>query len=221
MKHICICILLVCGIFSATGQKKFGISGGYILSTFIDDDGRTFEADEGHGKLYSQSSVYGGVYYDNSSHEKFSTRFELNYIVAGGMLEAHLKNPAVSFISRVEFHQLQIPVSANYKLSQRFAIYGGLSVNVQVATRYKFVTFSVPAFPSGLANRLPKELAKETRASLTGLSLGVFGGAAYKFSDRIGLTARYNYTFTNMSSQYDESLRMHFLQAGICYDLIK
>lgn len=221
MRNIYLFILLFCGAFHATSQTTFGISGGYVLSTLIDGDGRTFDSEDLNGKLYSQSSIYGGLYAVNPFHDQLSMKYELNYVVTGGMLEAHIKDPAVSFISRVEFHQMQIPISLHYSPARNFSVHSGLSLGVKLKTLYKFTRYRIPANPIDLNKKLEKELGKETDANLTPLNLGVFAGAGYKISNRFGLTARYNYTVTNMSSQHKESLKMHFLQAGISYNLIR
>ena len=219
MRNIYLFILFFSGTFHATGQTKFGVNAGYVLSTLIDGDSRTFNSEELNAKLYSQSSIYAGLYAEKPFHDQLSVKYELNYVVTGGMLEAHLKNEAVSFISRVEIHQLQFPLSLHYSPSRNFSVHSGLSLGVKMKTRYKFTRYRIPANPSDLNKKLEKELAKETNANLTPLSLGIFAGATYKITNRFGLTARYNYTITNMSSREKESLRMHFLQAGIIYDL--
>lgn len=206
--------------FLAVSQSNYNITAGYTFGSLIDDEGRTFESEDLQGRLYSLSSAYLGFSAEKPTHRPLAVRFELNYVATGGMLQANMRTNSISFISRVEFHQLQLPVVVKYALTEKFHVHAGGYLGAQLFTRYGFVFYSQPmTLPWSLKKKLRKQLSKETNHRMHPVSLGVFGGADYILSRRFHLTARYNYTFTNMSREPDTGLRMHFLQTGLSYRL--
>ena len=216
IKKSLLTILLVWVVAFAHSQTRFGISGGYTLSNLIDSEGQTYNANGVQGKLSSQSGFYGGLFAENFLSEKVSIHYELNYALLGGMLEAHLKEQRAGFLSRINIHQLLIPVSVKYYLHPKWDVYAGPYLGIKLKTKLalsKYYGFN----PSTKIDEFEDEVSRPVNDNMQPLSLGVFAGSEYKLSKRFSLNAKYNYGFTNMSTEKNDKLQIHFLQAGINY----
>lgn len=200
----------------AHSQTKFGISGGYTLSNLIDSEGKTYNANGIKGELYAQSGFYAGLFAENPISEKVSMHYELDYALLGGMIETHITDARLGFQARINMHQLLIPVSVIYYLHPRWNVYAGpylgikLKANVRLGSAYGLS--SVDA-----SKEIEERLSEPVNNNLQILSLGAFAGSEYKFTKRFSLNAKYNYGFTNMSTEKNDKLQIHFLQAGINY----
>ncbi len=201
-------------------QIRFGTTAGFTLSTFIDDEGKTFNSDGIQGLLTSMPGFYAGFFAENRFSEKGAVHFELDYALLGGTLEAHFPQRGAGFRSRVNMHHLLLPVSAKYYIAPKWNVYGGLNVGLHLDTKFSIyqnygLNLDINDINGG--DRVEKELEREMEGKINFANLGVHAGSEYQFSRRFSLNAKYNYTFTNMSSVDNTSLRLHYLMAGINY----
>lgn len=218
IKKTLLTILLVWVVAFAHSQTRFGISGGYTLSNLIDSEGKTYNANGIQGELYAQSGFYVGLFAENPVSEKVYMHYELDYALLGGMIEAHIAsaNANLGFQARINMHQLLVPVSVKYYLHPKWNVYAGPYLGIKLKTKLalsKYYGFN----PSTKIDEFEDEVSRPINDNMQPLSLGVFAGSEYKFSKRFSLNAKYNYGFTNMSTEKNDKLQIHFLQAGINY----
>lgn len=197
-------------------QTKFGATAGYTLSNLIDSEGQSFNMNGIQGKLSFQHGFYAGVFAEKKLNEKAAMHYELNYALLGGMVEAHITQLSSGFLGRINMHQLMIPVSIKYYLHPKWNIYAGPYAGIKLNSNFRLQEFyGMPSIDA--SDIMEDELSKELNNNLQSFSVGAFAGSEYKISNHFALNAKYNYGFTNLSTDKDQSLKIHFLQAGINY----
>lgn len=192
-------------------STKFGIKGGYSLSTLQKQSDIPTTSSDG------KSTYYVGGLVEHKLNNKFALQGEILYSPLGGWysMSGFFSEFYYNFETDIKLGTLQIPLMAKYYFSENIALAGGLnlgfilSADEEWTAKYLSLTDEMSTY-SG---------RDDMNDEIGSVNFAPFIGAEYNLGNGLFFDARYNIGVSNLNNSglEDELLKVGFFQAGLGY----
>jgi len=212
-KLLLIASVAMMGTFANAQETRFGVKGGYSMSTL------KVESDLGSESSDPMHTFYAGGLVEHKFSDTFGIQGELLYSTLGGktvIKEEDEDNPGSYFNlkSKTTLGTLLIPVSAKYFISENFSVSAGASFGLILSAKNKTV------FDGGLnipGVEIDVDAETDIKDQTNTLNIAPFIGAEYMLENGFFFDARYNMGVSNLvkNPQFNETAKNSFLQVGV------
>src|SRR5690606_25684811 len=198
------------GVMNAQ-STKFGIKGGYSLSTLQKESDILTTSSDG------KSTYYVGGLVEHKLNNKFALQGEILYSLLGGWysMSRYSSEFLYNYEADIKLATLQVPLMAKFYFTENIALAGGvnlgfiLSADEEWTAKYLSLTDEMSTY----------SVRDDMNDEIGSVNFAPFIGAEYNLGNGLFVDARYNIGVSNLNSSglEDELLKVGFFQAGLGY----
>ncbi len=204
----------VLGLFGlVSAQTKFGVKGGYGLSTL------SIKQENNGAKLTTdaKSTFYLGGVVEHKLKGNLVLQGELQYSSLGGKISDSEYDGRIyiKYTGDLSFGTLLIPVSIKYYANNSLALSGGLNFGFIVSAKRETKFYNLPIE----YRQYLKDEEVDIKSTVNTFNFGPFIGAEYNLKNGLFFDTRYNFGVTNLSKESNDDSKAYnnFWQIGLGY----
>jgi len=226
MKKIILALAINCSLLisaqnktdSNIGKISYGVKGGLNISNVTD---QSFTNSNNYFNQKSRVGFNAGAFVNIPISKSFSIQPELLFSQYGYKTKYYfnVENDLIYDGSNtLNLGYLTIPVMVQYNITPNFYVETGIELGYNITAKEKINE----NFSFGGNTQIIDETRDFNRDYLNSFNFGAGVGAGYYFSQKIGVTARYVWGFTNTEKNPDNlpnetAVRNKVFQVGLAY----
>ncbi len=212
-KFILMAAVAVMGMSVNAQETRFGVKGGYTMSTLkIEDNAGSIGTDPLH-------SFYVGGLVEHKISDKFGLQGEVLYSQLGGKInliteDSEETGAFLNVQAKRTFQTVQIPISAKYFITEGLSISAGANFGLILSAKEK----SSLDFGLGIPGlELNGDDERDVKDDVSTLNLAPFIGAEFMLENGFFFDARYNLGVSNLDKNPENGSKVtnSFLQVGV------
>lgn len=212
-KFILIAAVAVMGMSVNAQETRFGVKGGYAMSTLkVKDNSGSDSTDPLH-------SFYIGGLVEHKLNDNFGLQGEILYSQLGGKVSYAAADPNnintfLNVMAKQTFQTVQVPVSAKYFITEGLSVSAGASFGFILSAKQE----STADFGLGIPGiSISGNDKTDIKDQINTLNIAPFLGAEYMLENGFFFDARYNVGVSNLDKNPENGSKTtnSFLQVGV------